>query len=298
MEIWELLKKLRIDRGIYQKKLAYNITTRDTLSRYENGKNSIPFVILLRLLDRLNITMDEFILYLEVDSVRDKNKKIKKFINDVKENKGSRKYTSEILRRKAYTTQNIVDIRNYLLIKTFDWYALPREKRKLNKNDKEYLDHFANYLEKVNEWGRFEMISFSSLLFLFNTNYISQRLKEIEKKISKYSDFEIFHSILSSLYNNAFLLMLERKNICFSKQYLQKLKTIQHRSLFAKNTQISVQFYKALIFYIEKNNKDGRKRMIEIFQGLELLELNSLINEFKCDLIKFEKLYSIPPIFE
>lgn len=34
MEIWELLKKLRIDRGISKKKLAYNITTRDTLSRY------------------------------------------------------------------------------------------------------------------------------------------------------------------------------------------------------------------------------------------------------------------------
>ncbi|OTP00882.1 hypothetical protein A5856_000281 [Enterococcus faecium] len=37
---------------------------------------------------------------------------------------------------------------------------------------------------------------------------------------------------------------------------------------------------------------------MKILQGLELLEMDSLINEFKFDLIKFEKIYCIPPIFE
>lgn len=298
MDSGELLKKLRVERGISQKNLAHNITTRNTLSRYETGKNSIPFVILLEFLDKLNITMDEFVLYLELDSIRKKNKKIKDFIKATRENRGSRKYTLEIIRKKANTTRDIVDIRNYLIIKTLDWYTLPIEKRKLNKNDKEHLDHFANYLEKVNEWGRFEMISFSSLLFLFDTNYISQRLTEIERKIEKYNDFEIFHPILSSLYNNAFLLMLERKNIHFSKQYLQKFEATHHRLLFAKDTQISIQFYKALICHIEGDSIKGRKRIMKILQGLELLEMDSLINEFKFDLIKFEKIYCIPPIFE
>ncbi|OTP00881.1 hypothetical protein A5856_000280, partial [Enterococcus faecium] len=56
MDSGELLKKLRVERGISQKNLAHNITTRNTLSRYETGKNSIPFVILLEFLDKLNIT--------------------------------------------------------------------------------------------------------------------------------------------------------------------------------------------------------------------------------------------------
>lgn len=34
----ELLKKLRVERGISQKNLAHNITTRNTLSRYETEK--------------------------------------------------------------------------------------------------------------------------------------------------------------------------------------------------------------------------------------------------------------------
>lgn len=34
----ELLKKLRVERGISQKKLAHNITTRNTLSSYETEK--------------------------------------------------------------------------------------------------------------------------------------------------------------------------------------------------------------------------------------------------------------------
>ncbi|EGP5249464.1 XRE family transcriptional regulator, partial [Enterococcus faecium] len=73
MDSGELLKKLRVERGISQKNLAHKITTRNTLSRYETGKNSIPFVILLEFLDKLNITMDEFVLYLEFDSIRKKN---------------------------------------------------------------------------------------------------------------------------------------------------------------------------------------------------------------------------------
>ncbi|NTR15897.1 helix-turn-helix transcriptional regulator, partial [Enterococcus faecium] len=67
MDSGELLKKLCVEIGISQKKLAHNITTRNTLSSYETGKNSIPFVILLEFLDKLNITMDEFVLYLELD---------------------------------------------------------------------------------------------------------------------------------------------------------------------------------------------------------------------------------------
>ncbi len=34
---------------------------------------------------------------------------------------------------------------------------------------------------------------------------------------------------------------------------------------------------------------------MKILQGLELLEMDSLINEFKFDLIKFEKIYCIHP---
>ena len=36
----ELLKKLRVERGISQKNLAHNITTRNTLSRYETEKKA------------------------------------------------------------------------------------------------------------------------------------------------------------------------------------------------------------------------------------------------------------------
>lgn len=36
MDSGELLKKLRVERGISQKNLAHNITTRNTLSRYDH----------------------------------------------------------------------------------------------------------------------------------------------------------------------------------------------------------------------------------------------------------------------
>ena len=48
------------------------------------------------------------------------------------------------------------------------------------------------------------MTTFASLLYLFETSYIKQRLKEVEKNVMRNGEFEIFHSILSGIYNNVF----------------------------------------------------------------------------------------------
>ncbi len=52
--------------------------------------------------------MDEFVLYLEFDSIRKKNKKIKDFIKATRENRGSRKYTLEIIRKKQILHETLL----------------------------------------------------------------------------------------------------------------------------------------------------------------------------------------------
>jgi hypothetical protein len=151
-----------------------------------------------------------------------------------------------------------------------------------------------NYLENINDWGRFELTTFTSLLFLFNTEYIKERIFEIKRKIEKNKDFEIFHSILSGMYNNAFLLMLERRELKLASYYLEEQKYIRHCSLFSFDTQIYFSFYELLLSHL-KNGLNKKGEISNFLVALDTIGVSKLINELKFDIEKFENIYSISP---
>lgn len=64
MKIGQLLKKMRIERGLSQNKLSEGICDRHTLASYENQTTDIPTKTLIRFLFRMNIPIDEFFLLL------------------------------------------------------------------------------------------------------------------------------------------------------------------------------------------------------------------------------------------
>ena len=48
MEIHELLRKFLKERELYKKELAHKITSRESLVKYESGKNQIPLIPLIK----------------------------------------------------------------------------------------------------------------------------------------------------------------------------------------------------------------------------------------------------------
>ena len=163
METFELLKKLRLDRGYSQEKLAHNITSRSCLAKYENGNCNIPFPILLDLLDKMNVTIDEFSFYLEIDKARMKNHCLRNFVEASKKGDASVKETIEKFANRADKNKDILSIRNYLIVKTYNWAEKPAEKRRLNGKDNRHFHRLIRYLERVDNWGKFELLTFGRL---------------------------------------------------------------------------------------------------------------------------------------
>ncbi len=60
METGQLIKELRKARQLTQDELAKDITSRTTLSSIENRNQKVSFDLLQKLLDRLNIRLEEF----------------------------------------------------------------------------------------------------------------------------------------------------------------------------------------------------------------------------------------------
>lgn len=59
------LKLLRESKGTSQKNLAEEILSPSHLSKFENGKHSISLEIFFDLLNKMNVTVNEFIVYHE-----------------------------------------------------------------------------------------------------------------------------------------------------------------------------------------------------------------------------------------
>ena len=295
MEIYELLRKMRINRGITQKQLANGITTRESIVKYENGKNHVPLLILLELLEKMNVNLDEFLFYLQADNVRTKNKELKKLIKSIRVGGQPSQYILHQLKIQADESSDFVDVRNYLVAKVCDWYNRPKSERKITRKDQSYISQIKDYLDRIDEFGRFEITTFTSLLFLFETNYIAQRINEIEKKIEKNKDYEIFHTSLYALYNNTFLLMLERKDQLHAENYLKKYSNVRKNMLFSRETEIYANFYNLLFRYLF-GDMDKEQEIIQYFKALKLLGVNGLESEFLNDLRNYEKLYGLPGI--
>ena len=56
----EFIKKIRQEKHLTQKELAAGILSKNFLSKFERGESKITSEIFLKLLERLNVSLDEF----------------------------------------------------------------------------------------------------------------------------------------------------------------------------------------------------------------------------------------------
>ena len=90
MDHSSLIKKLRLERGLSQKKLAQGISQRSTLASFENNATKISYNILIQYLDRMNVTLEEYQFMLDGNNLSEKRKLSKVFFDKLR-----RHYDSE-----------------------------------------------------------------------------------------------------------------------------------------------------------------------------------------------------------
>ncbi|MDB1652685.1 helix-turn-helix transcriptional regulator [Enterococcus durans] len=80
MDHSSLIKKLRLERGLSQEKLAQGISQRSTLASFENNATKISYNILIQYLDRMNVTLEEYQFMLDGNNLSEKRKLSKVFL--------------------------------------------------------------------------------------------------------------------------------------------------------------------------------------------------------------------------
>lgn len=267
-----LIREFRQSRNLTIKEVCDNDLSIAQLSKFERGVSEITINKLLVILDKLNITIEEF-------------------FHAEKEFELS-EFEQLIVKMKDYYIQNdvtqIVALRDEQLakykqknIKFFELNAimlsallkdLTGEKSKEPEMEEKLIDH----LLEVDIWCHYEIVLFANSIPLFNTNTLVTLTNEMINNTKYYQEINKHRVITMQTLINVILTLLENDETAQSKKFQDKLTELLEMDqylLYEKNLSIYLDgFY----FYKTGEQENGLKLMqksIAIFKDLHIDQL-------------------------
>lgn len=277
-QVGKVLKKIRVSHRHTQDYVSKNIISRSYLSLVESDKFSPSLNILLDLLDRLNIELDEFVFLLNIEEVEEENDHLLFQVNKIQDyaNYSDKEYENLLhLLEKKYSEEKSVKYKHLLIsIK-----AHRRFKNKPNVEEiKDLVFPLSNYLKNLNSWLIYDFKLFNNNMFCFSVEEIVDMMPMILGYIKKYeSFFSEKCAILNFLCNMCTLLTIQ-------EQYLEVDKYAQMgMKISEESNQIYQQLFLESISYYCKFKLENDTRYLN-----ELNKKLSIAKQLNCkEIIQF-----------
>lgn len=217
------LRAIRTGKNRSLTSIADNYLSKSQISRFERGESEISCIRLINILDKLNITLDEFIILYNNDNKNSKKNFIDlvNYIRKLYFKNELEKLKGLLLDSKDYNLNQLDKIMIKCIINTIDKSISPSE------NELLYL---TDYLFNVDVWGYYEIIllgncvysiQYNSLFLLTKemiNNYIYSSLNKNNKKIVTQLAINcLIISIKNEEFQNCNYLISEIKKLLFNE---------------------------------------------------------------------------------
>lgn len=231
--IGKTFRTLRKERGYTLKTMSKGIVSFSYLSKFEQGKSDITLSTLIKLLQRLNISINEFLFFNKI-IITEYNYLLKKIsIEYSKNNIPKLLEFSEDEMTLYKETGNPYHKCNAIMIAAIVYDI--DESYGVSSEDKEFL---IDYLVNCTYWSKYEVSLFGNAHAIFSASSLLVLLKEIEKRAD---DYKIKNQNVREL-----IMVLE--NVCLSLLRESKVKE-------AKEISRSIDRYLGTNYYYEKTRK-------------------------------------------
>ena len=265
MILGETYRKIREGKGISISSLAGAEISKSQLSRFELGETEISFFKLLYLLEKIGVTLEEFLLSCNNYQPSDfntlirlvqqaaYNQEIKSLLNMVsKEMELFRETKSHYHKLNAIFIESII-------------YGIDNT-HQLSNQDTSYL---TNYLFSVENWGYYEILILGNCCRAILPNLLFRYAKEALKKGKLYSSIPRNKQSLVQLLLNSLIIMIE--NSLYEESLFLKQAT---KNILSNSTD----FFEQTIFlyldgYFELKFHHNQKSILKIEDALKIFEL-------------------------
>ena len=260
------LRKIRKGKQISLCSIADEHLSKSQISRFERGESEISCIRLINILDKLHVTLDEFLILHDDDYTNSES-----FANLVQ-------YI-----RKQYSSQSIDNIA-CLLSDTTNYTLDPLEKTMVKSilhtmdsriipSDEELLQ-LTDYLFKVEKWGYYEIIIFGNCARTINYNSYFLLTKELLKNYIYSSLNKTNKRMVTQLAINCLILSIDEEKFSNCSYLISEIKTLLDNEFnFYEQT---VFLYATGYYEFKRQLSSGIEKMKQAIQVLDILREDKL----------------------
>lgn len=209
------LKKIRESLLFTQADMSAGIMSQSNYSKVEKGEIDIPFSKMIDLLNRLGMTVDEF-LYIHRDYTKNPGTQLKlltKMNADDKQNILKNIDELKATRNLSQRDQELLLIFDALLLVLKNDYGGAREK----------VLQIWNRLEKHDNWYLYDIQLINSILYLFPIDVAESIVDLTLKRLDIYKKFRNINKLSANLQINFLLLLIDNKKYNMALNKTEKL---------------------------------------------------------------------------
>ena len=270
----EFIKKIRQEKHLTQKELAEGILSKNFLSKFERGESKITSEIFLKLLERLNVSLDEF-----EQLVTSKHSQ-KEFLQKLETFKSQKDgYLLENLKAEEkqlfQSDRNRRHLHNQFLVEAHLQYL---QGKTIDVKQKRVIQ---SYLFEVEEWGDYEWELFGNIVFCLSTKETHLYLDSIFRKARLGKQDTMHKRMLCRILLNIFLEDIEANPSEASQVEAYLTELLQDEEFYYEKIRF---YYLQGILHIYQGHVDKGKlecmKMIDIFYQLKEYKKVSQYREY------------------
>lgn len=278
IELGTLLKEIRVSQSYNQEHVCKGIISRVYLSLIESNKHSPSVSILMKLLNRLNIDLNEllFLIY-QKNNNSDEYIYLEHIENYANYSDSEYNHLKKALHNKYVQTGQIRYTQFSILIEAHRKFKTGVDLKEIKK----LVAPIKDYILGLNSWLIYDFRLFNNALFCFSVEEILDMMHMISGYIKKYElFFKESENILNFICNFCTLLLLDNK-MTLALKYAGLGEEIA-----IKNKRVYQQiFLKCIIYYskikIDKEEKNYIKeleKLLSVAKDLNCVEIIELFD--------------------
>ena len=255
------LRKVRKGKQISLCSVADEHLSKSQISRFERGESEISCIRLINILDKLHITLDEFLILHDEDYT-----KTESFANLVQYIRIQ--YSSQNINNIACLLSNTSNYNLNFIEKTMVKSILHTMDSTIIPSDEELLQ-LTDYLFKVERWGYYEIILLGNCVRTINYNSYFLLTKEMLNNYIYTSLNKTNKRIVTQLAINCLILSIDKENFSNCSYLIGEIKTLLDNELnFYEQT---VFLYATGYFEFKRQSGTGIEKMKQAIQVLDIL---------------------------
>lgn len=260
INLGQLYKKARIDRGLSLKNAGQGVLSKSTLSDFERNNTDIKFSSFQGLLKNLNITFHELLLVEndhELESFAKTWEQAKKdyYSGNIKALRG-------LLKRQEFNLKNqeievIYDKLNYLQLKNIA--SRLDESLILSSSEKEEI---IDYLNKVRHWNYYDTTLYSNILDTLTTEAILDLSEKVVTRSGTFNAIPGHKQLIIGVLVNTTVTLVNRGKITEAIQFGKQAEgLVDETELFWR---LKLHFTNGEIDYYQGNHEAGKEKMLAV----------------------------------